>query len=110
MAIVSNDGTVRLAGEWVKVRTAVDASARRTRLNKAKADAQIFVGAMLQRTTPEQAAERIVRGIIRREGRVLVGRDARQVAAIQRLFPVGYWPLMARFLGRAVRRASQSQL
>ena len=39
------------------------------------------------------------RGIERRERRVLVGRDAQSVAFIQRLFPVGYWPVIARLTG-----------
>ncbi len=49
---------------------------------------------------PEAAAERIVRGIERREKRVLVGRDAQQAMWLQRLFPVNYWKLAARELAR----------
>jgi len=89
------------------VRTAVDTSARRTGLTKAEADAQMSFSAKLQQLAPEAAAERIVRGILRRENRVLVGRDARQIAAIQRVFPVGYWPVLARLLGRNARRGSR---
>jgi len=54
---------------------------------------------------PEDAAERIVRAIERRERRVVVGRDAQQAAWVQRLFPVGYWKIMARDLARRARRA-----
>lgn len=43
------------------------------------------------RTTPEQAAERIVRGILRNEKRILIGADARVLAFLQRLLPVNYW-------------------
>lgn len=43
------------------------------------------------RTTPEQAAERIVRGILRNEKRILIGVDARALAFLQRLLPVNYW-------------------
>ncbi len=89
------------------VRTAVDTSARRTGLTKAEADAQMSFSAKLQQLAPEAAAERIIRGILRRENRVLVGRDARQIAAIQRVFPVGYWPVLARLLGRNARRGSR---
>ncbi|AWB23873.1 KR domain-containing protein [Methylobacterium currus] len=48
------------------------------------------------RLSPEAAAERILRGIARREPRIIVGRDAAQVALIQRLMPVRYWSLIAR--------------
>ena len=64
---------------------------------------------MLTRTEPETAAEVIARGIERRERRVLIGKDARQIAALVRLFPVGYWPLMARVIERTVRRASKGR-
>jgi len=85
------------------VRTSVDASARRTGLSDAEADQQRRISAMLLQLAPEAAAERIVRGILRREKRVLVGRDARQIASLQRLFPVGYWPVLSRFVERKVR-------
>lgn len=60
---------------------------------------------VLLRLTPEQAAEQIARGIVRRAPRVLVGRDAAQAAWLQRLMPVGYWALMARDLARRTGRA-----
>jgi NAD(P)-dependent dehydrogenase (short-subunit alcohol dehydrogenase family) len=56
-------------------------------------------------TTPEQAAERIVRGMLRGEPRILVGRDASQIDLLQRLLPARYWrllrPLVERRSGRA---------
>ena len=45
-------------------------------------------------TTPEAAAARIVTGILRRETRILVGRDAKIVDFAQRLAPSGYYALM----------------
>jgi short-subunit dehydrogenase len=48
------------------------------------------------RTTPETAAARIINGIRRREKRILIGGDARLIAMVQRLFPVGYWTLFKR--------------
>lgn len=60
---------------------------------------------VLLRLSPEQAAEQIARGIVRRAARVLVGRDAVQAAWLQRLMPVGYWALMARDLARRTGRA-----
>lgn len=49
---------------------------------------------------PERAAEIILRGVERRKPRILVGRDAHTIAVIERLWPVGYWPLLERLSGR----------
>ncbi|WP_353828900.1 SDR family NAD(P)-dependent oxidoreductase [Agromyces sp. SYSU T0242] len=54
------------------------------------ADAQ----AALYRTTPSQAAERIVDGIVRRRPRVFIGRDSRLSDLVTRVAPVGYWNVM----------------
>ncbi|MDR7040078.1 MULTISPECIES: SDR family NAD(P)-dependent oxidoreductase [Methylobacterium] len=51
------------------------------------------------RLSPEAAAAEILRGIERRAPRIIVGTDARRVALIQRLMPVGYWRLIARLSG-----------
>jgi NADP-dependent 3-hydroxy acid dehydrogenase YdfG len=57
-------------------------------------------------TTPEKAAERIVRGIERNEPRILIGADAGMMERLQRLFPVRYWrllrPLMEWRLGNSL--------
>lgn len=58
------------------------------------------------RLSPEACAERILRGIERREPRVLVGRDAVAAAWLQRLFPVTYWAWVARGLARQAARAA----
>lgn len=50
----------------------------------------------LLRLPAEDAAARILRGIERREPRVLVGRDAVRAAWLQRLFPVSYWRLLTK--------------
>lgn len=47
-------------------------------------------------TSPEAAAERIVRGVERDEPRILIGNDARQADWIQRLFPATYWRIIGR--------------
>ena len=86
------------------VRTAIATNARLGAVSGAEREAQTRRWEKLLRLPPELAAERIVRGIERREKRVLVGRDAQRVAAIQRLLPVGYWPVVARFIARQVRR------
>ena len=54
----------------------------------------------------EDAAARILQGIERREPRVLVGKDAVRAAWVQRLFPVGYWKLVARDIARRMARAA----
>ncbi|MGH9741289.1 MAG: SDR family NAD(P)-dependent oxidoreductase [Candidatus Acidiferrum sp.] len=47
-------------------------------------------------TSPEAAAARILKGIERREPRILIGRDARQIDIVQRLRPATYWKIMAK--------------
>lgn len=54
----------------------------------------------LLRMPPEQAGETIVRGIERRQARILVGGDARFVALLERLSPVHYWNILKRVTGR----------
>jgi len=54
----------------------------------------------LLRMAPEQAGEIIVRGIERRQARILVGGDAKFVALLERLSPVRYWTLLRKATGR----------
>jgi NAD(P)-dependent dehydrogenase (short-subunit alcohol dehydrogenase family) len=54
----------------------------------------------LLRLPPEIAGETIVRGIERRQSRVLVGSDAKVISLITRLMPVSYWKLLARRAGQ----------
>ncbi|MDH5491812.1 MAG: SDR family NAD(P)-dependent oxidoreductase [Myxococcales bacterium] len=56
----------------------------------------------LARTSPEQAARRIVRGMIRKERRVLVGPDAHLLDALQRILPIRHAHLFARTFGRRI--------
>ena len=51
-------------------------------------------------TTPEQAAQIIITGMIRRSPRVLIGPDARFIDWMVRLFPVSYFKVIGSFLGR----------
>ena len=53
----------------------------------------------LLRLAPEIAGETIVRGIERRQARVLVGSDAKAISLIARLMPVTYWKLLSRRAG-----------
>ncbi len=54
----------------------------------------------LLRMPPEQAGEIIVRGIERRQARILVGSDAKAAALLERLAPVGYWKLLKKAIKR----------
>ena len=51
----------------------------------------------LAMTTPEKAAEIIVKGILKNESRILVGPDAWGIDAINRLLGSAYQPLVERF-------------
>src|SRR5262249_54920942 len=53
----------------------------------------------LLRLPPEVAGETIVRGIERRESRVIIGADAKKVSLIGRFLPVSYWKLIVRLSG-----------
>jgi short-subunit dehydrogenase len=56
----------------------------------------------LARTTPDEAARRILRGIERNEPRILIGSDAKLLDLIQRFRPATYWALLARIFARIV--------
>ena len=47
-------------------------------------------------TMPDAAAARILQGVERREPRILIGGDARQIDVLQRLRPGTYWKTLAR--------------
>jgi short-subunit dehydrogenase len=53
----------------------------------------------LLRLPPEVAGETIVRGIERRQPRILVGSDAKTISLIARLLPVSYWKALMRLMG-----------
>jgi short-subunit dehydrogenase len=57
----------------------------------------------MARTTPTQAALRIIRGIERNEPRILIGSDARVMDWLQRLRPARYWSVMAGMFSRLSR-------
>ena len=59
-------------------------------------------------TSPEAAAARIITGILRREKRILIGRDARILDAAQRFAPIGYYALLRKRLGRRPASVSAS--
>lgn len=53
----------------------------------------------LLRLAPEKAAATIIKGIRHKRRRVLVGTDAKVMALIERLLPVGYWKVMKKLAG-----------
>jgi len=48
------------------------------------------------RIPPERAAETILEGVERCEGRVLIGRDAKAIDLLQRLKPTTYWQTLSK--------------
>jgi short-subunit dehydrogenase len=54
---------------------------------------------------PAQAGEIIVKAVERRAARVLVGRDAKMMALLERLAPVSYWNI----LGPLLRRSADTE-
>lgn len=53
----------------------------------------------LAQTTAEQAADTIIKGIKAKNPRILIGTDAFQISAVQRLFPKRYFKIMDRISG-----------
>ena len=51
------------------------------------------------RTTPETAAEVILQGIKNKNPRILIGKDARQISLLSRLFPARYLSVIERLAG-----------
>jgi len=49
--------------------------------------------------TPDQAVDQILKGVRKGKARVLVGKDAKFMALLERLAPVGYTKLLTGFLG-----------
>ncbi len=79
------------------VKTNIANDARRgAAADQAAADRERAIFNRAARTSPEKAADRIVRGVLRDEGRILVGADAWIMDRIQRWAPVKYWRLMSK--------------
>lgn len=55
------------------------------------------------KTTPRAAALRIIRGIEKNQGRILIGNDARILDVLQRLMPASYWSVLGRRAGRQAK-------
>jgi NAD(P)-dependent dehydrogenase (short-subunit alcohol dehydrogenase family) len=96
-----------LAGGNVKVsvvhpggiKTSIANDARRgAGTDQAAVDRERALFNMAARTSPETAAERIVRGVLRDEERILIGPDAWAIDRIQRWAPVKYWRAMGKMI------------
>jgi len=57
----------------------------------------------LAKTSPRDAALRIIKGIERNEPRILIGSDARFMDLLQRFLPGTYWKVIAKRLAKAVK-------
>jgi short-subunit dehydrogenase len=55
------------------------------------------------KTTPKDAALRIIKGIEKNQPRILIGNDARMMDILQRLRPGTYWTVMARRIQKAAK-------
>lgn len=54
--------------------------------------------AAMYRTEPDDAAEQILKSILGREPRTMVGKNSRLIDVLTRLFPVGHWSFMRKRL------------
>jgi NAD(P)-dependent dehydrogenase (short-subunit alcohol dehydrogenase family) len=68
------------------------------RANRTAVERERAIFNVAARTSPEKAADRIVRGVLRDEERILVGADAWMMDRIQRWAPVKYWRLISKML------------
>jgi len=59
------------------------------------------------KTTPQQAALRIIDGIENNKPRVLIGSDARMMDILQRLRPATYWRVLARRIEKMARAGNE---
>jgi NAD(P)-dependent dehydrogenase (short-subunit alcohol dehydrogenase family) len=79
------------------IRTPIAARGRLgTNAPKSRKEDSVSRLARLAKTSPEDAAARILRGVERREPRILIGFDARQIDIMQRLRPATYWNALSR--------------
>ena len=57
----------------------------------------------IAKTTPKDAALRIIKGIEKNQPRILIGGDARMMDILQRLRPGTYWSVLARRIQKAAK-------
>jgi short-subunit dehydrogenase len=87
------------------VRTSISENARLAKgLDPAEVERERKNWESLLALSPDEAAETIAAAIERRDARVLVGKDAKGAALVQRLFPVSYWKHVARDIARRLKQ------
>jgi hypothetical protein len=62
----------------------------------------------MAKTSPADAALRIIKGIERNQPRILVGRDAHIMDLLQRFRPATYWSILARRIERIANKGNVS--
>jgi len=88
------------------IRTAIARHARvGAGVKKNGLEEKVVLFEKMLRTSPEEAAERILRGVERSEPRILIGSDARQIDFVQRLRPATYWKTMAKAFAKIAAKA-----
>ena len=86
------------------IRTAIARRARRgAGVTRTEREEEVARFEKLFRTSPEEAASRILRGVERREPRILIGADAYKIDILQRLRPGTYWKTLSRKLANIPR-------
>jgi short-subunit dehydrogenase len=60
--------------------------------------------AAIPKASPDEAAERIIAGLLKNEPRILIGKDARRMDILQRLKPATYWATIARRIEKMTRQ------
>jgi short-subunit dehydrogenase len=61
----------------------------------------------IAKTTPKDAALRIIKGIEKNQPRILIGGDARFMDLLQRFRPATYWNVMAKRIAKAANRGKK---
>lgn len=89
------------------IKTNIAAAARVVELPAGAESAEAIARRFEQvaRTTPEQAAATIIRGIEKCSPRILIGPDARLISGLSRLLPVAYAALVRRAFGHVAAGA-----
>jgi NAD(P)-dependent dehydrogenase (short-subunit alcohol dehydrogenase family) len=100
----SNVGVTVVHPGGVATRIA-DNARRPAGTSNAEVDEQIERARRVLTMPPAQAGEIIVKAVERRAARVLVGRDAKMMALLERLAPVSYWNI----LGPLLRPSADAQ-
>lgn len=72
--------------------------------DSSRRDQEVALFERLATTSPQHAADCIVRGMLRGKPRILIGRDAWQMDLIQRFLPARYWRLLGLFVAWQARR------